>query len=232
MTTQIPAWSTPYKKGLSAPPNTRLAYAIVGIKNLLNHLGFNDGMNLTTPKCGAAFARSVKAFQLAHGLTADGIYGPISSKTAVKIIVAGVENTLLISGDLLCKDLGWESLFDPGAIYYNENNTVDRGLAQLNSATDVTVTDAEAFDSIFPVHYLGKRIANAAASYTACPAVAQGVYTADELAVMAHRSPEGADWVCDHPDTTPFNWEGKASTAEQWGQQVVYYIGEVKAVSC
>ena len=224
MVTQIRPWAVHYKKGLSAVPSTRMGYAIVAVKNELNYNGFNIGLNLVTPKLGKGFDKSARAFQAAKGLKVDGDIGPVTGKELIRQRIEAAQVLYHIPENLLAGQIGWESAYDPAAIFQNDTS-IDRGPIQANSVFNANLSDEQAYGYKDSIPYLAAFQASKANHYLSC------AYDEHKLAVGSWRSPQGADYLCAHPDTPPVSHQGQCSDAECWGEQVAYYISKVVGVA-
>lgn len=177
-----------YRQGTTAGPImsesiTRLA--IKGIQDELVYLGYKtrtDGL------FDAGTTAAMKAWQAANGLTADGIFGPKSSRILFDKRLTETQAKYGIPKNYLKGMVSHESGFDPGAIGVNG---MDSGLVQINldpvggHGNEFTIHDA--FNPAFSIEYAGKRMAAAKGTYsTALDALAW------ELAVGQHNSPLNA----------------------------------------
>jgi hypothetical protein len=152
------AWTNFYKKGLTAPYGTPLAYGIMACKAELIYNGYSKNVNSTLNVFGDAASKRTKEFQKDNGLEADGVIGPITSKALFKKRILEVEQQFNIPDNLICKQIALESGFDPAA-----TGTVDprdRGFAQINSHWHPDVEDSEAFDPAFSIVWTSQFLAD------------------------------------------------------------------------
>lgn len=104
----------------------------------------------------AVTSDALVAWQTAHGLAADGIYGRVSArKMFVPIASAtaqakdGAHPALI---DLVLGHLTWESLWDPGAV--GGVSPQDLGLGQINGPSHPDLTEDQRLDPRFAIKWV------------------------------------------------------------------------------
>lgn len=108
----------------------------MGVRGIQRELGVTeDGL------FGDDTATALKAWQAAHSLEADGIFGPSSAKamfTPVASSIAASISTNSVVSRLTLAHVGFESGWDPGAVGYVEPR--DLGLGQINGPAHADLT--------------------------------------------------------------------------------------------
>lgn len=157
------AWEQFYEKGLSAPTDSVLGYAIVAVKKELAYNGFGHGMILDTPVIGDAADKAIRAFQNAHDLVADGIVGPFTAEALFRKRSALLESAKSIPAGYLCRLKTQESGNDPAAV--GDVDPDDHGLIQINLRIHPDVTLAQATDPSYCLPWGAQDLAAAFASF-------------------------------------------------------------------
>lgn len=185
--------SSYYRVGTTAGPvlsDTVTKFAVKAIQVELRYFGYKgtrtDGVfDLSTDK-------DVRSFQNSKGLVADGIVGPNTAKALFGHRIMVEQDNFNIPRDYLFGLIDLESAFDPGAV---GANGYDSGLVQINldpvNGHGNEITQAQAFDPAFAVHYTAQRISDA---YDAFATKLDDLIW--KLAVAQHNSPLNAKtWV-------------------------------------
>lgn len=149
-------WSTIYKLGTVAQPNTPEAWAILAIKAELVFNGIvQGGMQMDNPTFGTGTDKKVKDFQGRNGLIQDGHVGPNTAHKLFKKRILQVEKTLEIEPGLLCKMKSLESSDDPACL---SDDLHDRGPMQINKISHPQVSDRDCYFPPFCFVWAGKYV--------------------------------------------------------------------------
>ncbi len=142
------------------PADSQMGRGCVAVKKELKFNGFaaSTGFNTTNPLLGDAADKTIKQFQAAKGLVADGQAGPKTCKFLFTKRIRDAQDFYHIPDDLLFKLVLLESVCDPAAIGYVDPR--DRGLMQINAGAHPEVSDDDAFDPAFAVEWGAKYLRN------------------------------------------------------------------------
>lgn len=164
----MPAFTVTYRRGLSAEPNTRVAYAIRSIKTELRYNGFgNQYMDLDVPTMGKHVDAAIREFQSAHDLVVDGVMGPRSMLVLTRKRKLEVQGLYKIPYNYLAKLATHESLNDPAAYYENVQDgsvwSTDRGYFMVNDRFHPSVTWEQCAHLGASAQFAGRYLSNAKA---------------------------------------------------------------------
>jgi soluble lytic murein transglycosylase-like protein len=148
------AWRWFYRLGFTADGDVRKANGIYAIKQELIYNGYGHDVVLTLDRFGKFAAGETERFQKDHGLTADGVVGPNTSRVLFRKRIASTETMLAIPNDLLAKLLHLEANFDPVA--EGTADPDDEGMAQINLRAHPDVHERQAHDPSFAIPWSGR----------------------------------------------------------------------------
>jgi hypothetical protein len=155
-------WDTMFAEGLKPAPETREAWAMLGIKQELVYCGVRQGgLQMDSPEFGVGTTRCVKDFQRMNardGLDVDGVVGPKTAHVLFRKRALEVEKKYLIQPTLLCKMRTLESSDDPACL---SEDTNDRGLMQINKPAHPAVLDEMAYDPEYAIDWAGRYVITA-----------------------------------------------------------------------
>lgn len=149
------AWSQIYTYGLTAPRDSVVGYAIVGLKNELIYNGFSNGIT-NDPLFGNYARDNTVAFQKSVGITADGQLGPVTARYLFRKRAHSIETKYSIPQDLLNKQKSLESWNDPAAIGVVDPH--DMGLMQIHLPYFPNTSVAEAIDPGYSIPWAGQKL--------------------------------------------------------------------------
>lgn len=150
------------------------------------------------PKTRAA----VRAFQAVSrdpdggaALQEDGTVGRSDARALFGPLLASAEHKYSIPSRLLVGETNHESRLDPGAvgyfIFYPDYRGVDRGMSQINSRANPSVSWRQAFDPVFSIGWSGARLRRAHDDFKAAnPKQVEAVLW--DAAVCNHNNPAAA----------------------------------------
>jgi hypothetical protein len=159
---------------------------------------------------------AVRAFQAAtkdpgtsQKLEVDGIVGRTDSRALWTPLIDAAEKSFAIPQHILRGETMHESALDVGAvgwyIFYEgaDYRGVDRGMSQINSRANASITWAQAFDPVFALPWSARRLRTYHDGFESdFPNRAQSLYW--DAAICAHNNPSAARaWVkASEPTTT------------------------------
>lgn len=128
-------------------------------------------------------------------LDVDGTVGKTDARALFTPIIRDAEAKYSIPNSLLIGETNHESILDPGAlgyyIYYPDYRGVDRGMSQINSASNKQVSWLQAFDPDFAIDWSGRRLRSYFDQYrNSYPKQSDSVLW--DAAVCAHNNPSAA----------------------------------------
>jgi peptidoglycan hydrolase-like protein with peptidoglycan-binding domain len=140
-----------YRLGQDGRNDPRLGAAILAIKRELVFNGFaRPAMDVDLLFYGEAVANSVKDFQKAKGLVADGECGQVTLRELFRERILGAEIGRGLPAGALGRKIALESAFDPVAVGFSD--PADKGIAQINTRIH-SILDRDAFNAVFSIHW-------------------------------------------------------------------------------
>lgn len=184
-------------------------YGVAGIQARINATGYKHfiyGPIAVTGVLGPRTMWGIKWFQRTNNLVGDGYCGPRTALALFGPLVNWFAGVAVVPAGHLGGMIGHESGFDPGAVstWYKPVNGPDRGLGQINKNAHPDITDPQAFDPVFAIHYTAQRLAVARATFAG-----KGTELQRACSIVQHNSPATALawWRAGAIDTTvdPYN---------------------------
>jgi len=186
----------------------------LAIQRRLAVLGFYEMQSAQRGVFNSRMKNAVKAFQAQNTdpmtgaqLLQDGTVGITDARSLFTPVILKVESKYNIPDKLLLGETVHESALDPGAvgyfIYYPDYRGVDRGMSQINSLANPTVSWMDAFSPTYALDWSGRRLRTIYNQY-------KSQYPATDdtelwnAAVCSHNNPSaGRAWARDgYPPTT------------------------------
>jgi hypothetical protein len=125
--------------GKSADVNARAVWLAIKVIQRRLNIGLPDAGRIAVDgRFGAQTRDALVDWQDEHGVTADGIFGPESSKRMFSPVLF---NVVTAFDQVLWGLVAAESNWDPGAVGYQDQN--DLGLCQINGPSAPGLTEAE-----------------------------------------------------------------------------------------
>lgn len=145
------------------------AAGCLAIQHRLAELQFYDMVKDEHGVFNKRMQTAVRAFQTQNSdpmtgaqLLQDGTVGTTDARSLFTPVIRKKETKYAIPDKLLLGETVHESAMDPGAvgyyIYYPDYRGVDRGMSQINSKANSTVSWMEAFSPTFSLDWSGRRL--------------------------------------------------------------------------
>ena len=142
-------------------------YGIMAIQKSINSQGYRHPVLGPIPVTGLFGPRTqwgVQWLQKARGLKVDGVFGPLTARALfvplVKFYCSGIMGGIVVPFHHICGMFDLESGWDPAAVStcYKPENGPDRGLAQINEAANLSISEKDTFDPFVSIPYAVHRL--------------------------------------------------------------------------